>query len=641
MRDTPSALRTLLSRLGTSDAVKPVDVALARLLGCLEAEHGASADRMRTVALTAVLLSLSRRAGHSALDLPSSAEARVPGEAAEPLPTLPALDAWRDALAESHTVGAPGSGRPLVMEGGRVWLRRFWKAERRVAHHTAQRLGTRSPAFSVNTKAGEHANTEPDLTDTVREAFRRLFPNAAQLDAHGEPDWQAVAAASALRQRVLLVAGGPGTGKTYTATRLLALQHVHNPKARIALAAPTGKAAQRLSESLTHGAAALPDGLGGDLPTEARTLHRLLGYHPARGFAYDARRPLPADLVLVDEGSMIDLPLFDALLAALPEAARLVILGDPDQLASVEAGAVFSDLVTAGAGGLSADLAAFCEHLGLPPLPHDADAPPASDAVMTLTRSRRFGPDSDLGRLARLVQRGDPKAALTTLRAPDHPEVQITEPDGDSANDAVDRTLSHARQVLAASTPEEALQTLARQQTLAVVRRGPRGVEGLNAAVEDALRASGAASWNPWGAPFYRGRPLLITANDDDAGLANGDVGVCWTKSGQRMVCFPDPTSGFARRVPPARLPAHEPAWAITVHKSQGSEFDRVILVLPDAESYGLTLLSRELLYTALTRARTAVTIDGDADLVRRAIATPTRRRSGLADRLQEALRTD
>jgi len=611
MRDLPGTVRAALDRVAERDGVSAFDVALGRLLAGLDAEHAPADDpaRARLVALSAALVSAERRRGHSAVALADWAGQAFPGDG-DPLPPFPALADWRRQLAESPVVGAPDAATPLVLDGDRLALARFWHAERRVAAAVRARL----------------APEAAPLSEAARAAFAALFPADDRIEG------QALAAAAALRQRMVLVAGGPGTGKTYTATRLLAVLLAAHPGLRVALAAPTGKAAQRLSESLTAGRAALPEPYRAGLPAEAVTLHRLLGYNPARGgFAYTARRPLPADLVLVDEGSMVDLPLFDALLAALAPEARLVLLGDPDQLASVEAGAVFADLCAMGAGPASPASAAFCDGLGLPGVPSDPEASPLADAVVTLTESRRFGAGSGVGRLAAAVRAGDPGAVRTVLADSDFPDAAHAP--GPTAEAAVAWALPHARAVVTSSSPEEALARLDAFRLLAVVRRGPRGVEGLNAAVETALRAEGAARWSLWAEPFYNGRPLLITANDDATRLANGDVGVCWTAAGERAVYFPDGAGGV-RRVPYGRLPEREPAWALTVHKSQGSEFDAVGVVLPEAEERGAALVTRELVYTAVTRARRAVVVFGLAGPL--AKAPPQRRTSGLRERLAE-----
>lgn len=597
MRPTPPHLARPLDRLSAaSNGVKALDVALGRLLGTMEAEATPDEpERARIVALTAALVSSLRREGHTAARLATWAGRRFPGEPAlpaQPLPSLPARDAWASALREAQVTGLPEANLPLVFDGEGVALARFWRAEDRIARSIAGRLSLAT--------LGQ--------TDAARSALATLFPDVAGA--------QARAASAALRSRVVLVAGGPGTGKTYTATRLLALLQA-DAAARgatplhIALAAPTGKAAQRLAESLERGVAELPSDLlaPGSIPTSAETIHRLLGYHPRRGFRHDARAQLPHDLVLVDEASMIDAPLFDALLAALRPDARLVVLGDPDQLASVEAGSVFGDLMAA-----SAD-----------------DATPLARAAVTLTRSRRFEKGSDVGLAAVALRDQRTSRALELLRDPKHPDVSVNEL---PAPEAAAWALEHARRVLAEATPEAALDRLASAQLLAALRRGDRGVEGLCAAVEAELKRGGVSIGRDG---FYPGRPLLITANDRETDLYNGDIGVCWLDGGRRVVCFPQ-SGGAARRIDHARLPEHQAAWAITVHKSQGAEYDRVAIVLPEPGDAGLALVTRELLYTAITRAKTSAVLFAEAGVFAEGIGRRERRETNLRARLTEAL---
>ncbi|WP_412061944.1 exodeoxyribonuclease V subunit alpha [Rubrivirga sp. IMCC45206] len=615
MRRLPPDTVRALDALAEAEAVAPIDLALARLVAGLDAEH-ADADpaRQRTLALSAALVSRETRDGHSAVDLAAHAGHAFPEDeharaVFRGVPEMPALDVWRAHLAASPTVGGADTSCPLVLVGDHLALRRHWDAERRVARAITDRLA---------------ASDEPP-TAAARAALARLFPPRAD----GALDRQALAAAAALRQRALFVAGGPGTGKTYTAARLLALVLAERPAARVALAAPTGKAASRLSESVEARVAELPADLGGAVPTAAVTLHKLLGAHPERsGFRHDARAPLPHDIVLVDEGSMVDLALFDALLAALRPDARLIVLGDPDQLPPVGVGTTFSDVVSEGAGPAPPALAAFCADLGLADVPSSPTASRLAGAVVELTESRRFTADSDVGTFAVAVRDGEAAAAVEALRQ--RPALDLVE--GDPAGSALAWALPLARETVAAATPEAALAVLERFRLLAAVRRGPRGVEGLNGAIEQALRDERLVRWSPYGPRVYPGRPVLVTVNDRDTDLRNGDVGVCWGRGGDRRVVF-----GPDKEVAWARMPAHEPAWALTVHKSQGSEFDAVGVVLPEPGTRGATLVTRELLYTAATRAKRSVTVFGAADEVALAVETRQRRASGLAARLADA----
>ena len=630
MRSTPAALRSTLADLDRSDLVRPVDLALARLLGSMEAEHDRGREHAAAVGLAAALASLLARDGHSTVDLAAWAGQPFPGEptSAGVLPQLPDEAAWRAALASSRTVGAPGDATPLVLDGARLALARFWHAEQRVAGGLSGRLrGTKLGGGASDSDADDAAPAIP-LTPAVRERFARLFPPRAD----GGVDWQAVAAAAALRQRVLVVAGGPGTGKTYAAARLLSILQAGAPDLDVALAAPTGKAAQRLQESLSAASAAMGrDAV--ELRHAPRTLHTLLGASRTRpGFRYDAARPLPHDLVLVDEGSMVPLRMFDALLAALAPGARLVVLGDPDQLESVEAGAVLGDVCALGAGDASAAFAAHCADLGLT-VPSTATPAPLADAVVTLRESRRFGPETGVGRLAAALRDGDADGVRAALATGGDARAVET----DAVETAVEWATENALAVLDADGPRSALARLRERQLLAAVRRGRHGVEGLNAEVEARVRERRRVRWSPRGEPFH-GQPLLVTENRLADGLANGDVGVCWEENGARAVCFPDPDApdGF-RRVPIGQLPPTEPAWALTIHKSQGSEFRAVGVVLPDAERQRRPL-TRGLLYTAVTRARDAVVVFGRVEDAAAAATRTAERASSLRERLTARL---
>ena len=604
MRPTPPAADQVLRVLAAAQAAPPVGLALGRWLA------GLDPDRAGPLALTGALLARAEADGQAGLALDTWAGHPFPPPDAEngattALPSLPAASDWAAVLAASPLAGGPADEpAPLVLDGGRVYLRRLWAAERRVADRLLARLDPPDPLAAA---------------DTLRDAFARLFP-----DADGdEPDLQAVACAAALRHRLAVVSGGPGTGKTTTAARLLALACAARPGLRVALAAPTGKAAQRLHESLLGQLDRLgPDAAALASLPEPQTLHRLLGADARGRFRRHADAPLVPDLVLVDEASMLDLPLLDALLDALAPAARLVLLGDADQLAAVGIGAAFGDLCRLGAGAPSPGFGAFCTALGATPPAPEAEASPFADAVVRLTRSHRFDAGAGIGALAAALRTGDAEATLAVLHDPAHPEATRAEP---TAEAALGAALPHARDVLTAGTPEEALARLGRFQLLAAVRGGPLGVRALNRAVDEALRAEGAAGPGP----YYQGRPVLVTENTYGVGLFNGDLGVAWPHGGAPAVAFPD--GAGVRFVPAARLPPHEGAWAMTVHKSQGSEFDRVAVSLPEDRP---DRASRELLYTAVTRAREQALVLGSAAAVRAACATREATASALAERL-------
>lgn len=516
-------------------------------------------------------------------------------------------DDWSRRLQASGVVGDGSGGEPLVLRHGLLRFARDARAEAQIA----ARLRT------VLAGPGDEHGCE-----LLRERVGALFPDAATA-----VDWQALAAVSALRRRVCVIAGGPGTGKTTTVLRVLALLLAREPGLRIALAAPTGKAAARLAESIQQGAARLPpsgdDGrLDSALPTQATTLHRLLGFDPLHNrFRFNATRPLAADVVVVDELSMADLLLVRGLIAATMPTTRLILLGDGDQLASVEAGYVLGDLCRAAGDALAPANAAWAQRLGVAVPEPAVSAPALSELVVRLRHTWRFGTDSGIGALAAALRVGDAQGVRGAVAAQAGDGVLSDRAKGPAV--VLDAVLSAALACTRASDPAAALVALSSVRVLAATRNGPWGVRALDALCEQRLRAAGA--------PEGRGRPLLITANDPHLGLANGDLGVTWrTPEDGDVVYFAVPGKE-PRLIPAQRLPPHESAWAMTIHKAQGSEYDRVLVVLPPDDGPWLT---RELLYTAITRARHQVTIAATVEQLVVAAGRSAARATGLSAEL-------
>lgn len=538
---------------------------------------------------TALLVSAERAQGHSCLSCDRWAGlAVVECDGAEPY-TFPDVDLWRATLAvsgaceDAHSDLAsadPLERAPLVLDGSRVYLARFHQAEARLA-------------ASIRAKLGANTAVAPSAL------FDQLFPS-------GNADGQREAAATALRSPLVFITGGPGTGKTTMAAKLIALLLEQDPTLQIALAAPTGRAAARLGESMNAAAAraALPAALTSRLPRTGTTLHRLLGYTPWDDrFGYHAQHPLAQDVVVVDEASMVDLLLMQSLLAAVRPDARLIVLGDPDQLASVDTGFVLGDIVRAAS---------------------DDRAPSAlQESLARLTVSYRFGERPGIGALATAARMGDVEAFFSTLHARATDDI-AWQPDRSGVAPLVAPIRALLDAYLASTTPHEALTALGRFRILAALRDTESGVSGLNLAIERWLSRHGVAT-----SGWYPHRPVLITQNDPGTQLFNGDVGTTLVSDGEPMVWFDCPDG--PRAIAPSRLPAHETAWAMTVHKSQGSEFDEVVLVLPDSD---VRLVTRELLYTGITRARKAVTLVGAEAMLQRALARSVARESGLVDRL-------
>lgn len=573
-----------------------------------------AASRDAHLEAAAALLSRGVTAGDVCLDLESALEdARAAGYRIE------SVAAWRQKLAAHPVVGAPGEFKPLILDhADRLYLQRYWRYEDELAEAIMKR--------------GETVQFDRAL---LQKGLARLFPPTP-----GETDWQRVAALAAVTRRFCVISGGPGTGKTSTVVKVLSLLLEQAEGAgtgaglRIALAAPTGKAAARLKESISAGARFAEEGVRGLIPEDVFTLHRLLGYlKGSSGFRHNADNPLPYDVVIVDEASMVSLPLMAKLVCALRRDTRLILLGDRDQLASVEAGAVLGDICdTGGVHGFSPAFAALAADVVGDAVTSSTGMSPLGDAVVQLRKSYRFSSAGGIGKVGSLVNAGDAPGALSACLDQAVAGVTLAPlPPAASLADALAKRITEGYGgYLREESPEAAFAQFSRFRILCAMRSGPFGVEAINLLVRQRLAQAGMI--HPRGR-WYAGEPVMITRNDYNLGLFNGDVGLILPDAetgGELRAFFPSGTGGM-RKVLPLRLPEYECAFAMTVHKSQGSEFDRVLLVLPDRDA---PVLTRELLYTAITRAKTSVEILANQELF---LATVTRcvvRRSGLRHRL-------
>jgi exodeoxyribonuclease V alpha subunit len=535
-------------------------------------------------------------------------------------------------LVASGLVGRPPNEHslPLVLdEDGRLYLHRYFDYERRLAAGL-----WRLASFCID---------EGSISPATRSRLTELFDRS-----ESGPDWQKIAAALALLRRLTIISGGPGTGKTTTVVNLLACLVEEQPNCRIALAAPTGKAAARMLGALRERAAHLPAEIRKALPETAFTVHRLLGVLPQGGFRYHADNPLALDVLVVDEASMLDLSLATHLVEALPANARLILLGDKDQLAAVEAGSVFAE-IAADARLSPETVSRLAELTDLPPeriVPPNSMQPTAlRDCVVWFSRNYRFREDSGIGLLASLVNRGEADATGQWLTRNDDDQITWV---NDCGNTLAPTTLERLMEGYAnyldglqTARPTDVSGLFDRYNAfriLCAIRGSSRGVEFLNREVTREFRRrlshpmdrSERAVWFP-------GRPVLILRNDYALQLFNGDIGLTLVdESGELRVYFPEGEGGF-RAIPPVRLPEHESAFAMTVHKSQGSEFDAIAVVLPHLP---LPVVTRELIYTGITRARRQVMLVGGIDVLGAGVTSPTRRHSGLIARLDRHLPT-
>lgn len=495
-------------------------------------------------------------------------------------------------LRKCAVVGGPGNFRPLILDAaGRLYLQRYWEHENRLALSLLAR-GALRPAHDATLLAEGVSRFLGDADAAQRKAVERTVTRGFSV-----------------------ITGGPGTGKTYTATVALALLAgqfaAAGIRARIAVAAPTGKAAARIGESLKATLEKFPlaPEVRALLPTEASTLHRLLGSRPGSPeFKYGLGNPLNAEVVVVDEATMVDLPLMARLFDALRPDTRVLLLGDKDQLASVEAGHVLGDI---------------CAGL------RDLSAGPLWENITELTRNYRFGDESNIHRLSRAI-RGGNEAAVREIITREKPDVAALAMPSISSTVLAARVVEAFRPCLTAPTAAEALARFADYRILTATRNGEGSVEQLNRLTERALAEAGLISPTE---RYYAGRPILIRRNDYNLRLFNGDIGIVRAdpESGGALRAFFAGEDGALRALAPTRLPEHETAFAMTVHKSQGSEFRRVLVVMPPRD---VPVLSRELLYTAATRAREHVELWWNEATLGTCLGRSVKRFSGLRDRL-------
>jgi exodeoxyribonuclease V alpha subunit len=603
---------------------RDIDLAFARLLSRVAPE--APPD----VLLAALLTSRATGEGHVCIDLHQwgGQSIRVPQEDRAAIP-CPGAEEWITQLQASDLVGQGDGNRPLVMDAkGRVYLQRLYRDEQILARDLRHRALAEGPPFPI---------PRPEEVQTL---LKRYFGDA---DPVAGPDWQKVAAVVTILKRLCIISGAPGTGKTTTVAKLLGvlLEMAHPHALRIHLCTPTGKAAARLGEALTQASRQLncPPAVAATLADLVpSTIHRLLGVQQGgRRARYHEGHRLSTDLVVVDEASMVDLVLMSRLIRAVPEEARLVILGDKDQLASVEAGAVFGDLCRNALKSAysPAMRQAIVKMAGVTLGPHAVSAPHQGsvleDCRVVLRTNYRFAPEEGIGAVARAVNAGQAEALLGTLKASPIQGVRWMPWRTRRGYDKVLAAQAYRgyETYLASRGAEEALSNFRRFMILSVLKSGPFGVDGLNALVMAILQQKRLIGRSR---PWFVGRPVMMTRNHYPLRLYNGDIGVTWPDVDGRLKVWFEGEDGSLRAISPQQLPQHQTVFAMTVHKGQGSEFDHALLVLPEQDT---PVLTRELVYTGCTRARRRLTLVAREEMIPLALSRTIQRTSGLVDALQ------
>jgi exodeoxyribonuclease V alpha subunit len=602
--------------------VKPVDYFLAKKL--METIDITNVDVAHSNTLFHCLMALSHalNEGHTCLSLHHLAGVKLWGGESSSLLDLGTHEGFRfpdfktlESIFELLTI-ADDDEQPLVYQLQRVYLRRYWKFETEVADNIRAMLD--------------------EIITIDKVAAKNIISTLFNAPAFEAIDKQKLAVANALNKKLIVIAGGPGTGKTTTVAKLLiALQQLHNNSLTIAMAGPTGKSAQRLNESLEDSKKKIASQCQLDvttldsIPTNASTVHRLLGViKQSHNFKHDQYKLLDIDVLLIDEISMIDLPMMARVLRALPIHARLILLGDADQLASVEVGSILADIAPRGVSGYSQGNCDYLAEL----TDETLDVNPAGlDHLSLLTFSHRFKDDGGIGKLASAVISGDQNASWNLLDVGDSEIERVAnQPFAHWLNELF---VKYYLPIFNASSIDDAFNALDNFRILSALRKGEYGVETINNSIEKILKTRGVIKGN---SNLYAGRPIMVCANDYGLSLYNGDIGLLWPNAdGKLQAVFPIGEDEFGQRtyrwITPARLPVVETVFSMTIHKTQGSEFNSVAIVLPEKET---PLLSRELLYTGITRAKKHIQFYGNEKVFKRSVVKKVLRHSALKERL-------
>ncbi|MFH2065297.1 MAG: exodeoxyribonuclease V subunit alpha [Pseudomonadota bacterium] len=612
--------KLLRDRLTRTESFTSLDLHFADFMQKLDGRK----DDDASLFLAAACVSSMNRHGHVCLELSQFAGRKI-FEGADFF--YPDLGTWRDVLQTSPAVGRPGEFKPLIFDGNsKLYLHRYSVYQTRLASFIKSRL----------------AASDPVMVSGLKQHLNLLF-NGNPSD--GEIDWQKIACLLSVINGFTVISGGPGTGKTTTIVKIISLFLAMNPEKnpKIALAVPTGKAAARLQDAIRDARDSLPcaEEIKSKIPSAASTIHRLLGsISGSPHFRHHENNRLDVDMVIIDESSMVDLALLSKLTMALPDHARLILVGDKDQLASVEAGSAFGDICdTCRINSFSEPVSRMIFDATGMEMKNNFESNPESnirDCMVQLVKSYRFGETSGIRKISQAINAGNDTLAMEYLEERKYPDIRWEKVPGLRHLQAglKHSVIKEFHDYLSAESPSDALMIFGKFQVLCALREGPYGVHVINRLIEEILVSSGRI--RKADSLWYHGRPVMITRNDYHLNLFNGDVGIAWQdpKDFELRVFFPDEANGF-RTIHPSRIGEHETVYAMTVHKSQGSEFDNILLLLPDRES---PVLTRELVYTAITRARKQVMIWGDASVLHAAVQKRVERISGLPDALLTGL---
>ncbi|MCP4075003.1 MAG: exodeoxyribonuclease V subunit alpha [Gammaproteobacteria bacterium] len=516
-------------------------------------------------------------------------------------------------INSSPVVGEGDELSPLIFENNKLYLNRYYHNEKNISESLLSMTKTSNVDIDINT-------------------INNLFAGSEV------PDYQKLAAIISCKHQLSIISGGPGTGKTWTVSKILTLLILQqkNNKLKIKLAAPTGKAAARLSESIEklRSEMNLDDTIKKQIPGEAVTLHRLLGIHRyTHRPGYHQLNPLSCDVLVLDEASMIDQQMMAVICAALPAQCKLILLGDKDQLSSVEAGSVFADLC----GGLSEtefnkDQQRWIKQQVDYDLPLHRSSYSLSDHVVVLQKSHRFDEYSGIGLLAKSINQGDVEQSINQLKATDlFSTINWSQP---VENELPAKLKKQAHEtylpMLQAESISEAFKLFHQFQILSAVWSGPTGVDTINSLIESYISVKQGSESH---AEFYKGKPVMMTSNVYLYDIHNGDIGIVWPDENEQLKIWFEQNNGKYRKLSLSQCPEHKTAYAMTVHKSQGSEFKHILLILPYTET---AVSTRELFYTGITRAAESVEIWGSESIIKTTINQKTLRVSGLMERLKD-----